>query len=122
VLCLFVCDIALPALVAAGAAVPMPMRTVAHFIAMYDPWLHVAQLKDVQAAFSFELIACDDVGVARHEVNGGSCYPSRDHGGRNACGDEGWDGDDHGAFSLLDEEGVAVVDLLEEDKLARECL
>jgi hypothetical protein len=37
-------------------------------------------------------------------------------------GDEGWDGDEHGAFFLLHQKGVAVVDLLEEDKLASERL
>jgi hypothetical protein len=118
-LCLFGRDVALPALVAAGAARAHAEEDgCAHHC--YGPWLHVAQLEDVQPSLGLDLVPCDDVGVASCEVNGCSCYPSRYHGGCDACGDEGWDGDEHGAFFLLDQKGV--VDLREEDELALEHL
>jgi hypothetical protein len=87
----FAHDVALPVLVAAGSArAHADEDGRAHHC--YGPWLHVAWLKDVQPALGLDLVPSDNVG-ASCEVNGCSCYPSRYHGGRNACGDEGWDCD-----------------------------
>jgi hypothetical protein len=98
-------DVALPAFVAAGAACAHADEDGrAHHC--YGPWFHVAQLEDVQPSLGLDLVPCDDVGVASFEVHGCSCYPSCYHGGCDACGDEGWDGDERGAFFLLDQKGV----------------
>jgi hypothetical protein len=61
----------------------------------------VAQLQDVQSALCLDLVAGDDVRVTRREVDGGPGYSPCDYGGCDACGNEGWDGDDHVAFFLV---------------------
>jgi hypothetical protein len=81
----------------------------------------VAQLEDVQPALGLELVSCDDVGVAGREVYCCACYPSSDHSGGDAGGNEGRNIHNHDAAVLFEEDELAFV-LLEEDELAGECL
>jgi hypothetical protein len=120
-LCLLVRDVALAALVVAGTA-HAHSNEDGRADHCYEPWLWMAQLKDVQPTLCLELVPCDNVGVAGHEVYRCVCYGSRDHSGGDAGGDEGRNGHNHDAAAVLFEEDELAVVLLEEDELAGECL